>query len=131
MRAEAASSSNRQAAETPFASDLYVMSNPRIAGELKVGRSNNAEMRRCALVAREKTVAGSRRVQTAWESSDPERAAWARWTATRRTLFDDVAVEDDGVGVVFATVANGEIASDYYHLLILLLLKQKSIFNKK
>lgn len=33
--------------------DLYVMSNPRIPGELKVGRSGNAEMRRCALSAQQ------------------------------------------------------------------------------
>ena len=33
--------------------DLYVMSNPRTPGELKVGRSGNAEMRRCALSAQQ------------------------------------------------------------------------------
>ena len=57
--------------------------------------------------------------------ASPSASPGAAESAEPPSLIDDVAVEDDDVGVVFATVANGEIPSHYYYLLLLLLLKKK------
>ena len=60
-----------------------------------------------------------------WSASDvgQARRGGKRRLPPAPSLFDDVAVEGDGVGVVIATVANDEIPSvyspyDHYYLLV-------------